>query len=260
MKLTVEVFSQSLDSLFGNFSTLIKISLVPVVLMALLYYFAADNLIYFLFSPAAEAPFPNLVIAGILVLAMMAILLMIFIAWHQFILLNKEPIGWFSAFRTKYLATYIANVFRLTAIVCVVMAIGLGPAIYVLHLGETQRINEAIMMITLSVNMITMVFVIIIITRLLIIFPAAAIGKSLGIKAAWNATRYMQIEAIAVPFFLGLLFSVIFSAIFFAFVSSFLLGIISAFIGWLFYTLFIASIMNSLYSHFMKEASPFGLR
>jgi len=110
------------------------------------------------------------------VVVLIVVELWIFVSWHRFILLEEYPTGWIPEFRVDRIMAYFGRGF-LIGVIMVAMWI-----VAVLAAGLLGPLGAVIMMGTLF-------FSFILIYRLVAMLPAAAIGKSLTVGQAWEATK-----------------------------------------------------------------------
>lgn len=102
--------------------------------------------------------------------------LWIFVSWHRFILLEEYPTGWIPEFRFDRIMAYFG---RGLLIGVIMMAMWIPVMMAVMFAGS----------LGVLIMLGAMFFSVVLVYRLVAILPAAAIGRSLTVGQAWEATR-----------------------------------------------------------------------
>ncbi|KAE9630878.1 hypothetical protein [Parasedimentitalea maritima] len=180
------IFSHSVGMVTRNLSEALKIAVVPVligfaaiVVLTMMTGFSFGSMS----DPEAmeklmrDGGMGGMFFPFILfVIVLVTIELWIFVSWHRFILLEEYPTGWIPEFRFDRIMAYFGRGF-LIGVIMVAMWIIAGLAAAILGpLGVVALVGAVF-------------FSFILLYRLVAILPAAAIGKSLTVGQAWEATK-----------------------------------------------------------------------
>lgn len=173
------IFQHSIDLVFKHLGDALRISGALYLLS-----FALSVVAFLLFMPTAapgQVPnvawqyFPILLVIG-------ALYLWIAVSWHRFVLLDEHPTSLLPAFYSDRLLAYFGRGLQ-AGLILVVAGLVVG-VVYGVLLGITG--GSLFFAIVGAVVMMTVLLLIS--YRLAPIFPGAAIGKPIGIAAAWAAT------------------------------------------------------------------------
>lgn len=116
--------------------------------------------------------------------------------WHRYVILEEYPDGWVPPLHADRIFGYLGRILLLVLVMFVVMIpIGIGAAIF-------SAIAPPLAVVFMAVAYIA---VIILMYRLVVIMPAAAIGKPIGLKEALEATKgaNLDIAVLLVTLFLA---------------------------------------------------------
>lgn len=211
-----KVFLQAIETLCDNFSEAMKISLVPAILVTLLvipvkHKYDRSSIFqllpysnkHYLYLP--EHPILAVTVAAIFVIAAIIVSFMAYIAWHRFVLLSEAPKGWFSAFKTQHLKSYAIKAVLIGLCLLVPLVTG-NVLITIIQLNGRDPLTivqssppSALVVIW---QIISVIITGIVIYRLSIALPAAAVGKPISLKQAWATTKGATGTAIALAFFI----------------------------------------------------------
>lgn len=180
------IFAHSVGMVTRNLSEALKIAVVPVLIgfAAIVVLTMMTGLSLGTMSDAEameklirDGELGALIFPFILFVVVLIIIeLWIFVSWHRFILLEEYPTGWIPEFRLDRIMAYFGRGF-LIGVIMMVMWIVVGFSAAVLGpLGAVILVTAAF-------------FSVILVYRLVAILPAAAIGKSLTVGQAWDATK-----------------------------------------------------------------------
>lgn len=246
-----QIFLHSVRMVFGNFKELLRISLVPALIGAaaliLLFMSIESSVADAPYNPPVSPEALNETILFVLLATIGGVLVSLWIVvnWHRFILLEEIPTGWLPQIHFGRIMSYIGHALLLGLI----FFAGMVPVILIGALLGANGLSPIIVLF----------FVIcasLILWRVIIILPAAAIGKSMGLREAWGATEGHWGAIIAV-FFIGLVFQTVIQLVFAGLqylmpvVGTFLILIPSVFI----LPLINVSILTTMYGVFVEGRS-----
>lgn len=169
-----KLFLHSVQLVLRNWQVALRIFAVPMILVAAVIYFALSSI------TVEQTSFEDfrallwaLPIAGFLTLWAV-------VAWHRYVLLEETPNGWVPSMKISEITAYFFKGFLLflVAFLIMVVVILLGGAIASAGAGAASFVA----------TFAGMFFVSVMIYRWIAVLPAAAIGKSLRMSEAYEAT------------------------------------------------------------------------
>lgn len=246
----------SVGMLIRNAEQVLKIGLLPLLIVCAVVYailsmggFSMISLIdpeamYEMLK--ADEGFAYLSLA---VIIYMLGFLWIVISWHRFVLLEEYPKRWLPRFRLGPVLAYVGRFLM----ICLIL--GLFMFIIMFGLTSLGGIGSGG---AVAVNLLYLLFMFVLslaFYRFLPVLPAAAIGRPLKLSEAWAATNGATSTLIVVVLFAGLV----------NFMLSLLIGTTSMLtpflmwpsllIVWMLQLFFNASLMTTLYGHFVEGRS-----
>lgn len=243
-----QIFLHSVRMVFGNFKEVLRISLVPVLIAAVMLT-AAFLLIedqigapYDLSAgPAATSGVVPFLIAALFGGGFVS--LWIIVNWHRFILLEEFPKGWVPRVHFGRILSYLGHSLQIGLIF-------LAGMIPILLIGALLGGLSPIIALFFGICAALILW------RIIIILPAAAIGHPMKIRHAWEATagHWGTITAL---FFISILFQTVIQLIFAGLqylmpvVGTFLILLPSVFI----LPLINVSILTTMYGVFVEGRS-----
>ncbi len=185
--LGLEIFVHSVKMVLRNLKEALQISLVPafiggVVVVVLSIVFGIS------FEDISTEPngLPDAASAGAItgfllfvLITIFAIMLWIVVSWHRFVLLEEYPTGFLPVFRSDRILAYFGRIVMLILLGFVAML----PAMLVIGF-----VSQASALIGFLVWLVFVLFLSVAFYRVSPILPGAAIGKSVTLSEAWNAT------------------------------------------------------------------------
>lgn len=245
-----QIFLHSVRMVFGNFKELLRISLVPVLICVVMLTAA-----FLLIEDQIGAPYDlstgPAATSGVLFFMFAALFgggfvsLWIIVNWHRFILLEEFPQGWVPPMYFDRILSYIGHALLLV-LLFVVAALPVAGVIGLL--GTTP--------LATFVAFVFWVGAVLILWRVIIILPAAAIGQPIKLRAAWEATQGAW-GTIAVLLIVSVLFQFVIQLLFAALqylmpvIGTFLILIPSVFV----LPLINVSILTTMYGVFVEARS-----
>lgn len=244
------IFVHAVRMVFGNFKELLRIALVPLLIAAVLF---GATLFMGLpwemmeqgeqdIAPEEIGSFMLVLIASLLIFSVT--FFWIAVSWHRFILLEEVPDGWVPVFRKDRIAAYF---WRFVLIALLGMALFL-PASFIL-LGFLQAV-PLIGYVLLAAGSVVLLVVI---TRLSITLPAAALGKPIGFGDAWQRTKGSGMT-ISVMLVVSSVFQLLVQLVVFLFSFIPVVGfIVALFLGSFVTPMINLSILTTLYGYFVEK-------
>lgn len=250
----LDIFSHSLRQVFGNFAVAVKISaLLYLVQFGVTLWLGSmmPNFQMGAMDPNAMGDVPwGLVIVSYLVLLITG--LWIAVAWHRYILLSEEPNSFVPTFRGDRMLAYFGYSILIALIMIPIafiltFVVGLLAAPFLMSSSGPGYFSVIVVGLLVYVPMIVIVY------RLSVVLPAAALEESLGIGGAWERTKGTTGAIIVLAIVSALGFIVIGLPVLFIFNP----GSVPAII-WSFFTDWVAimvgvSILTTLYGHYVEE-------
>ena len=242
------IFTHSLRMIFGNLSQVMKITLVPALIAFafLVSYMVILGITANQFTVLESGP--GAISAGAFLGAFLLLLILIVVglwpvvAWHRFILLAEYPTGWIPTLRFDRILSYAGHAILL-GLVALVLVLPIGMIMGVTETAAPAAGTIFMALVVLALNVIVL--------RLSPILPAAAIGKPLRMKEAWEATK----GANGTILLLLVILSVFQFVLQFAFGFLMLIpviGVLVMLVGVLISALINVSILTTLYGHFVE--------
>lgn len=102
------------------------------------------------------------------------------VAWHRFVLLEEYPTGWVPAFHWQAMKGYMKP-----ALILVVLFWWVYVPVLVAVIGPVARNGPIFSVLPLAVIVLTMLLL----ARIALIFPAAAMERRMSLAEAWRATK-----------------------------------------------------------------------
>ena len=248
--LALRIFRHSMRQVIGNWQAALRLALVPNVILYLVLLSVSGGVLAGVLHPSGPG-------AVLLVIAMLLVAVVtgawVAVGWHRFVLLNEPPAGFLPPLHTDRMKSYLGRSVELGALslgLSIVVAIGgmaLGNAI-----GPTAY--DSSLALGFLVGLATFAAMAVILGRVSLILPAAALGKDLRMGQSWAATRGQG----GTLFILTLMFLAL--SVILALPEGFLrglgLGVLA--IAWrlvvqIGLTLLLLSILTTLYGHFVER-------
>ncbi|WP_282095989.1 hypothetical protein [Epibacterium ulvae] len=171
------IFKHSVVMVLRNFPQVLK-TILPLSAIGALWVLGVVGF----FGSAAGKAMSSVQIelsAGAIVLMFFTLLVWGITAWHRYVLLEDRGLFFLPAFRIGPMMSYVAHFLLL----CLLMIVSVIPFGIFLTIGSAAGPMMMVVMMFFIVIGVTFCFY-----RLVIILPAAAIGKPLKIKEAWGLT------------------------------------------------------------------------
>lgn len=241
------IFAHSFGMVFRNLKQALQIGLVPVVI-ALVGVFAALSYLGVSVSVLQDEQALGLLISqGWMVFVglwvfVMTMMFWIVTSWHRFVLLEEYPQGWVPPFRFDRILSYIGHAIMLGILLLIAM---IPAAIVMAGLSPVSPVLAGVFAVILMFAAVVGLY------RLLPVLPAAAIGKSLKIKEAWEAT-VGETWTIVGLLFIGFLFQFLLNIMAALFVLVPIIGPIFVYAVLLVMSLVNVSILTTLYGHYIE--------
>lgn len=237
-----QIFLHSVKQVLGNFGPAIRISgILFLVQMIVMFAVGRSGMAEAMHSAGTMEP-RHAGLAFLMFFVTLVSSLWIAVAWHRYILRVEEPQSILPAFHGQRLLAYLGY----SLLIGLIMII---PALLLSMVAG--MLATAGGMIGILLGLLVMLVPIFLLTlRLCAALPAAALGESLGLRGAWDATRGATVDFLVLAIIAG--------------VASFILdlpmmvlgmplamgwGLIS---GWL-KTMVGASILTTIYGHYVER-------
>ncbi|MGB0798143.1 MAG: hypothetical protein ACPGRD_02325 [Planktomarina sp.] len=246
----------ALRMIFTNFSSALKIALVPFVLSQLVglgfYYFLTGQLF------ASQAELQSVLMTdgygkfllGMLVMLVLSIVLMAWIAvgWHRFVLLEEYPNGFLPKWHGDQTKAYIGKILLLMLIL---MGLGFVGGLVAGLLGALLAV--AIHPLAVVVPMLLVYLAMLwIFTRLSLVLPSVSIGNPMGFGEAWEHTKPMSGTILGVAILSGIVIYVPAALQFIAPENGVFIAIVSFVVGF-FGVLLGASVLTTIYGIIIEK-------
>lgn len=241
------IFAHSFGMVLRNLKQAMQIGLVPVM-SAFLGVFAALSYFGVSFSVLQDEQALGLLMSNTwmvfiaLWVFVMIMMLWIVTSWHRFVLLEEYPQGWVPPFRFDRILSYIGHAILLGILMMIAM---IPAAIVMLGLSSASPIFGGIFAVVLVFAAVAGLY------RLFPMLPAAAIGKPLKIKEAWEATTG-ETWTIVGLIFIGFLFQLALNIVAALFGMVPVIGPIFVYVVLLVMSLVNVSILTTLYGHYIE--------
>lgn len=174
------ILDHSIQMIFRNFGSIVKLALMPTIILIAVFAGFFTLLEGASFGEGVSAELVLFSFAAVIIA--IACMLWIIVGWHRFVLLEEYPNGWGAPFRAGRILSYAAHSLWVSFILSICLAV---PLFLILPMVFQTGNFPNISLLSNVVSFVgTMIFL-----RLSVILPSAAIGKSIGIGAAWRATK-----------------------------------------------------------------------
>lgn len=227
------IFGHALKMIFNNLGAVVRISSPIIVLIV------AQMLLVGTKQPThVQYSVADLIWQIVTV----AVSLWVAVAWHRYVLLAELPTGVLPRLHLPQMGLYFLWGLGLAVIVW-------GPVMGVIWIGfQTDSMGPGYaIVVAILTAVLAWVGV-----RLWPILPAVAIGRPLGLRAAWQATRPFAVGLIGLLILIGVSGAVLSWLVLAVMVAAPMLGaVLVVALQWL-YTMFILSILTTLYGVYVE--------
>ncbi len=172
-----KIFAHALGMVVRNWREALRIALLPTTLGAVAFVVVGIVLPQSHAAGGEVAARGSMILAGLIsILIWVLAMVWMLVNWHRFILLFEYPSGWLPPLRRGAIAAYLWWVVQMTLMVIAALI----PLVVLTQiLGGAHSI---LLMIWVGATLYGFY-------RISPILPAAAVGETLGMRAAWDATR-----------------------------------------------------------------------
>lgn len=182
------IFSHSVSMVLRNFQAAIQIFLVPTLLVFAVVFAVVYAAIQSGLAPQGQAV--NVALGSVpsgLLLQMAAVWIVVMlisiwgvVAWHRYVLLEEMPEGWIPRLHTSNILIYFLRAVQLVivSVIALLVVAFIGSAFV-----EAAGLFGAAILIVLFIG------IALFLSRLLVILPAAAVGRPFGLSDALEATK-----------------------------------------------------------------------
>ncbi len=245
------IFAHSLGMVIRNLREAVQIALVPSVIAfgLLLALGSAAGLSLSAFSdPVAMdqliSDSPGSFAGGIFAfwVLIMVTMLWIVVSWHRFVLLEEYPSGWVPAFRFDRILSYFGHGLLLALVASVMM---IPVFLLIMAVSPVSPVVSILVMVAAYLAVLVAMY------RLVPVLPAAAIGKSLKLKEAWNATAGANGTIIAL-FLIMIAFQILVQLAAAVVLLIPVIGAIIVLAAMLILSLVSASVLTTFYGHYVE--------
>ncbi|UWQ24744.1 hypothetical protein K3553_17645 [Leisingera aquaemixtae] len=192
------IFSHSVSMVLRNFQAAIQIFLVPTLLVFAVVFAVVYAVFQSGIIPVGQAvnmPLGSVSTGFLLQMAAVWVVVMLIsiwgvVAWHRYVLLEEVPEGWIPRLHTSNILIYFLRAVQL-AIVSVISLIAVA------FIGSAFA--EAAGYFGVAILIVLFIAVALFLSRLLVILPAAAVGRAISLSDALESTK----GAIPALFLLG---------------------------------------------------------
>lgn len=172
-----KVFVHALGMVVRNWREALRIALVPTALGAVALVVAEFALPQSQAAGGEAAARGSMILTGLISILIWALaMIWMLVNWHRFILLSEFPSGWLPTLRRDAIGAYLWRVVQMSLLLIMAM---IPPVVLMMILGEP---NAVLLMIWGALTFYGFY-------RISPVLPAAAIGETLAMRAAWDATR-----------------------------------------------------------------------
>ncbi|MBD3665246.1 hypothetical protein [Sulfitobacter aestuariivivens] len=242
-----EIFMHSVRLVFSNLDAALRISLVPYAISGLALVYLGSEALQLMEGVSPEdmmAAGPG-VWTGFMLYGLISIIVALWIAvsWHRYVLLEEYPTGWIPRFHGGAIFQYL---FKGVIIAFVVLGMVIVVTIILgLLIGWTGPLGSALVSVA-GFAAATYAFY-----RLCPLLPAAAMGRNMVSREAWQATSGND-ATIAMLVFLVLVSSFVLQIPISIFGAESVLGIAySVIVGWIMMLVGV-SVLTTFYGHFVE--------
>ncbi|WP_411351815.1 hypothetical protein PNH50_17730 [Leisingera aquaemixtae] len=182
------IFSHSVSMVLRNFQAAIQIFLVPTLLVFAVVFAVVYAVFQSGIIPVGQAvnmPLGSVSTGFLLQMAAVWVVVMLIsiwgvVAWHRYVLLEEVPEGWIPRLHTSNILIYFLRAVQL-AIVSVISLIAVA------FIGSAFA--EAAGYFGVAILIVLFIAVALFLSRLLVILPAAAVGRAISLSDALEATK-----------------------------------------------------------------------
>ena len=249
----IDIFGHSVRQVLGNLTAALKISaLLYLVQFGVSLWFGSKVPASGVGGMSAEA-MANMPWGAMLVFYIVLLItgIWIAVAWHRYVLLNEEPTSVIPAFRGDRMLAYFGYSLLIGLIMIpIVFILFFVASIIVVPLfmsGGPNMFGLIVMALVVYVPIIVVVY------RLSVVLPAAALEENLGIGGAWEQTKGTTGTMLVLAITTVLCYMIINLPVFFVFpIASVLATIWTFFTGWIAVMVGV-SILTTLYGHYVEK-------
>ncbi|UWQ79284.1 hypothetical protein K3725_18640 [Leisingera sp. S132] len=245
------IFAHSLAMVFRNLREAVQIALVPAAIAfgVLLALGATVGLSFSAFSD--QAVMEKMLVensgsfaGGVIVfwLLIMITMLWIVVSWHRFVLLEEYPSGWVPAFRFDRMLSYFGHGLLM---LLVAFAMMIPVMLFIMAVSAVSPVVSIIGMVVAYLAVLVAMY------RLVPVLPAAAIGKPLKLREAWNATAGANVTIIML-FLIMVAFQLLVQLAAAVLLLIPVIGAIIVFVAMLMLSLVSASVLTTFYGHYVE--------
>ncbi|WP_152610506.1 hypothetical protein [Leisingera sp. ANG-DT] len=182
------LFSHSVGMLTRNFGDMLRVFLVPTLLIVVVcgVFLKVTGLLDVLQLGVMTPLQEDSGLGGpLFIVAILSLLIGMWsvVAWHRFVLLEELPQGWVPQLRTDRVMAYFGRSLQIALVLFCMML----PVLLVI-LFLTMALSGAGSATLHLINLPIAIFITYLVLRLSVILPAAALGKDMGLRDAWNST------------------------------------------------------------------------
>ena len=182
------LFSHSVGMLTRNFGDMLRVFLVPTLLIIALFatFLRMTGLWDMLqWGSVTQLPEGSGLSGPLFLVTILSLLIGIWsvVAWHRFVLLEEMPQGWLPRLEGSRVMAYFGRSIQIALVLICLMI----PVLLIVLLVTTMLSGAGIAALKL-INLPIAIFVTYLVLRLSVVLPAAALGKDLGLRDAWNST------------------------------------------------------------------------
>ncbi|WP_324752907.1 hypothetical protein [Roseovarius sp. Pro17] len=172
-----KIFVHALSMVVRNWREALRIALLPTALGAVAFVVVGVALPQSHSASGEVAARGPMILAGLIsVLIWVLAMAWMLVNWHRFILLSEYPSGWLPPLRRDAIGAYL---WRLVQMILMVIVALIPFVVLMVILGGLTGVLQMIWVGLMAYGFY----------RISPILPAAAVGETLGIRAAWDATR-----------------------------------------------------------------------
>jgi hypothetical protein len=185
----IDVFAHSVRQVFGNLSAALKISAILYLIQFAVSYWFGSQIPEFGVGGMSPGAMTNIPWGSLLIFYVVLLItgLWIAVAWHRYILLNEEPSSILPALRFDRMLAYFGYSL-LIGLIMIPVAFVLSFIVSLL-VAPLLMSGGANMFGIVVVGLLIYVPLIVIVYRLSVVLPAAALEENLGIGGAWERTK-----------------------------------------------------------------------
>ena len=172
-----KIFVHALSIVVRNWREALRIALLPTALGAVALVVVGFALPQSQAADGEVAARGSMILTGLISILIWALAMVwMLVNWHRFILLSEYPSGWLPPLRRGAIGAYLWRAVQMTLMAIVAL---IPFVVLMVILGG---LNGVPLMIWAGLTLYGFY-------RISPVLPAAAIGETLGMRAAWDATR-----------------------------------------------------------------------